>query len=71
MGRGRGEEALACYSMGSAYAEFMENEKGSLTKGKFADRVVLSEGRTKTFPDRIRDIQVLMTIAGGRVVFER
>lgn len=70
MGRGRGEEALACYTMGSAYAEFMENEQGSHTKGKFADRAILSEDFTKTPPDRIRDIQLLMTILGGRVVFE-
>jgi predicted amidohydrolase YtcJ len=36
-------DALRAYTMGSAYAEFEENKKGSLTPGKFADFAVLSQ----------------------------
>lgn len=65
------EEALHCYTMGSAYAEFMEKEKGSITKGKLADMALLSEDLTAIPHDAIRDIKVLMTIVGGNVVYDR
>ncbi len=61
-------EALYAYTMGSAYAEFMENEKGSITQGKLADMVVLSRNPLKIEPEKIKDIRVLMTIVGGRIV---
>jgi predicted amidohydrolase YtcJ len=63
-------EALEAYTKGSAYAEFMESEKGTLTPGKLADCVVLSEDPTRCQPNRIRDIRVEMTIAGGKIVFK-
>src|SRR6202011_5563466 len=37
------KEAIEAYTMGSAYAEFQENEKGSITPGKLADMVLLSD----------------------------
>ena len=63
-------EALYCYTMGSAYAEFMEKEKGSITAGKLADMAVLSDDPTSVPHDSIKNIRVLMTIAGGKVVFD-
>ncbi len=65
------EEALYCYTMGSAYAEFKENEKGSLTPGKLADLAVLSKDLTRVYPDEIKGIEVLATVTGGRVVFDK
>jgi len=65
------EEALYCYTMGSAYAEFMEKEKGSIAKGKLADMTLLSEDLTAVPHEAIKDIKVLMTIVGGRVVYDR
>jgi predicted amidohydrolase YtcJ len=62
-------EALVAYTKGSAYAEFMETEKGTLTPGKLADCVVLSEDPTRCPPNRIRDIRVEMTITGGKIVY--
>ena len=64
------QEALRCYTMGSAYAEGMENEKGSITPGKLADFAVLSADPTAVAPDSLKDIKVLMTIMSGKVVFD-
>jgi predicted amidohydrolase YtcJ len=65
------EQALACYTRESAYAEFMEAEKGTLAPGRLADLAVLSEDPTAVAPERIRDIRVLRTVVGGKTVFER
>jgi predicted amidohydrolase YtcJ len=63
-------EALEAYTMGSAYAEFRESQKGSLTAGKLADVVVLDTDLFSISPEKIKDAKVLMTIVGGKVVFE-
>jgi predicted amidohydrolase YtcJ len=62
-------EAVEAYTMGSAYAEFQDKEKGSITPGKLADMVLLSDDLFTIAPAKIRDVKVLMTIVGGRVVF--
>jgi predicted amidohydrolase YtcJ len=56
--------------MGSAYAEFSENQKGSLTPGKLADIVVLDSDLFATAPDKIQDARVVTTIVGGKIVYE-
>ncbi len=63
-------EAIEAYTMGSAYAEFQEKEKGSVASGKLADLVLLSGDPFKVPPEAIRDLKVAMTIVGGRVVYE-
>jgi len=63
-------EAVEAYTMGSAYAEFQENEKGSITPGKLADMVLLSEDIFTISPVQIRDVKVLKTFVGGRVVWD-
>ena len=63
-------EALDAYTMGSAYAEFQEKEKGSITRGKLADMVLLSDDLFSIPPEKIRDVKVLKTIVGGKVVFD-
>ncbi len=62
-------QALCAYTKGSAHAEFMESEKGTLSPGKLADGVVLTEDPTTCPPDRIKDIRVAATIVGGKMVF--
>jgi len=62
-------EAIEAYTMGSAYAEFQENVKGSITPGKLADMVVLSEDIFSIDPAKIRDVKVLKTVVGGKVVW--
>lgn len=56
--------------MGSAYAEFQEKEKGSLTPGKLADMVVLSDDIFSIEPEKIRDVRVLKTLVGGKIVWD-
>lgn len=63
-------EAIYCYTMGSAYAEFMETVKGSVTPGKLADLTVLDRDPAAVAPESIKDITVVMTIMGGRIVYE-
>ena len=62
-------EAVEAYTMGSAYAEFQEHEKGSITPGKLADMVLLSDDIFSIDPAKIRDVKVLETIVGGKVVW--
>lgn len=66
-----GAEAVEAYTMGSAYAEFQEREKGSITPGKLADFVILSGDIFQMRPEAIRDVTVALTVVGGRVVYER
>jgi predicted amidohydrolase YtcJ len=63
-------ETIEAYTLGSAYAEFQEKEKGSITPGKLADMVLLSDDIFAINPARIRDVKVITTIVGGRVVWD-
>ena len=65
------DEALHAYTSESAAAEFMEHRKGSLRPGHLADVVMLSAGLDTTAPERLADVAVDLTVAGGRVVYER
>jgi predicted amidohydrolase YtcJ len=65
------EEAVRAYTVNSAYAEFMDDVKGSLTVGKLADIVILSDDIFRIDPVQIERTHIMMTIMNGRVVFER
>ena len=65
------EDALRAYTAGSAYAEFQEKEKGTLSSGKLADMVLLSDDLFAIKPEAIRDVTVEETIVGGKVVWEK
>ena len=65
------EDALRAYTTGGAYASFAERETGSLAVGKLADLVMVDRDLTRIPPEQIRDAHVLLTVAGGNVVFER
>jgi predicted amidohydrolase YtcJ len=64
------EQAIAYYTLGSAYAEFTETRKGSITEGKLADLVILSDDVLTVAPREILAAKPIMTITGGRVVYE-
>jgi predicted amidohydrolase YtcJ len=63
------KDAVSAYTMGSAYAEFQEKEKGSITPGKLADMVLLSDNIFNLDPVRLRDIRNELTIVGGKAVY--
>jgi hypothetical protein len=65
------EEALRAYTAGSAYAGFDEQERGMLDRGRLADFVLIDRDLTRVPPETIRDAHVVMTVVGGRVVYER
>jgi predicted amidohydrolase YtcJ len=64
------EEAVRAYTVGSAYAEFQESVKGTITPGKLADLVILSHDIFKIDPKDIETTKVVMTIIDGRVIYE-
>jgi predicted amidohydrolase YtcJ len=64
------EQAVRGYTTGGAYAEFAENEKGTIETGKLADLVVLDKDLFALPADRLRDARVVMTVVGGKVVYE-
>ena len=55
--------------MGSAFAEFQEREKGSITPGKLADMVIMSDNIFDAKPEAIRNVKVQTTIVDGKVVY--
>jgi len=64
------EEALRAYTVDAAFASFDERIKGSLERGKLADIVLIDRDVTRIPPETIREAKVLMTVVGGRIVFE-
>lgn len=64
------EEAVRAYTFGSAYAEFSDHLKGSITPGKLADLVMLSRDIFKIDSKDIEKVRVLLTVVDGRVVYE-
>jgi predicted amidohydrolase YtcJ len=63
-------EAVEAYTVGSAYAEFQEQVKGSITPGKLADMVLLSDDVFSIDPVKIRDVKVVTTWVGGKTVWD-
>jgi predicted amidohydrolase YtcJ len=62
-------ESVEAYTMGSAFAEFQEKEKGSITPGKLADMVILSDDIFTIRPEAIRNVKVETTILGGKIIY--
>ena len=65
------EEAIAIWTLGSAYSTFDEDVKGSIEVGKLADFVILSDDPAAVPADRIKDIAVEMTFIDGLLMYER
>ncbi|MFI8998098.1 amidohydrolase [Streptomyces sp. NPDC053542] len=61
------ETAVHGYTMGSAYANFLENERGSLTVGKLADFVLLSRDILRITPEDIPGTVAETVVVGGEV----
>ena len=64
------DQALQVCTINGAYASFEEQAKGSITRGKLADFVVLAEDPHAVDPQKIKDIRVVRTVVGGEIVHE-
>jgi predicted amidohydrolase YtcJ len=64
-------DAIRCYTAESAYASFEETQKGQLAPGMLADMAVHSRDLLTIKPEEILQTEAVMTILGGRVVYER
>lgn len=62
-------DALAAYTIGSAYVTFQEKNAGSIETGKFADIIVLSENLFIIPPYQLSEVKVLLTLFQGKVVY--
>ncbi|HEV8506794.1 MAG TPA: amidohydrolase [Chitinophagaceae bacterium] len=65
------DETLRGMTIWAAKANFEENEKGSLEKGKFADFVILDNDLVKEVPEKLLQVKVLKTFVGGEQVYEK
>jgi predicted amidohydrolase YtcJ len=64
------EDALIAHTRRNAYFLFQENNLGSIQPGKLADLVVLDRDYLMVPVDQIKDIKSVMTMVGGRIVYE-
>jgi hypothetical protein len=64
------DEAIRGFTCGSAYAEFAESSKGTLSPDKLADLVVLDRDLYRGEPAQLDEARVVLTMLGGKVIFE-
>ena len=65
------EQAIEAYTLGSAYAEFQEKVKGSITTGKLADLVVMDKNLFAIPAKEILTAPVALTVLNGKIVFKK
>lgn len=65
------EQAVKAYTYGSAFAEFAEKQKGTISVGKLADLAVLSQDIFSVPPDAMPGTASILTIIGGKVVYDK
>jgi predicted amidohydrolase YtcJ len=64
------EDALIAHTRNNAYFVFQENNLGSIASGKLADLVVLDRDYLTVPADQIKDIQPVLTMVGGKIVWD-
>jgi hypothetical protein len=64
------ESALKMYTVAAACAEGSEQRKGTIRPGKLADLVLVDNDPTTVSHSRLKDIRPVMTILGGRIVWQ-
>ena len=65
------EQAIRLYTINNAYLHHEEKEKGSLEVGKLGDLIMIDRDLLTCPVDAVRDTKVLLTVVGGKVVYER
>jgi len=63
------EKVIEGYTINAAYASFEEDSKGSIEVGKLADIIILSENLFEIPANKVTDVEVLLTIVGGKEVY--
>ncbi len=64
------EDAIKAYTLGAAFAGHREKTEGSIEPGKLADLIVLDRDLFKIEPNQIAGTEVLLTMVGGKVVYQ-
>jgi len=64
------EEAIRAYTINAAWQDHLEYKKGSIEVDKLADFCILNDDILTADVNKIKDIQVLMTIVGGKIVYD-
>jgi len=64
------EEAVDCYTIGSAYTQFMEDKKGRIKEGFLADMAVLDTDIFTCDPMEIKNTKSVLTVMGGKIVYK-
>jgi predicted amidohydrolase YtcJ len=64
------KEAIEGYTLGAAFAGHLEKTEGSLEPGKLADLIIVSQDLFHIEPKKVGQTEVLLTIVGGKVVYE-
>ncbi|GMV04316.1 MAG: amidohydrolase [Gemmatimonadota bacterium] len=65
------ETALRAYTVNNAWVGMMEDDLGRVKEGYLADLAVLDRNPLEIPPTELKDVRVVLTVVGGRVVFER
>lgn len=63
-------DSLKAYTIGSAYQMWSDDITGTLEEGKYADIVVLDKNLFKADVEEIRETTVVMTMFGGKIIYE-
>jgi hypothetical protein len=67
----RAKDCFRAYTVGAAFAQFEEQRKGTIAPGMLADIVVYPKDLNETRPSEILTIPVVMTIVGGKIVYQQ
>ena len=65
------ETALKAYTVNNAWVGMMEDELGRIREGFLADLAVLDRNPLEVDPSELKEVEVDLTVVGGRVVWER
>ena len=65
------DQALQSYTLNAAYGSFEEDIKGSIKAGKLADFTIFNDDIMTIPEEDILDLEVVMTIVDGKVVYEK
>jgi len=60
------DTAIRAYTINGAWANFAEGNRGSITAGKYADLILLSDDLFEIPPEKVKDARVVLTLVGGK-----